>query len=69
MTTLRHPQIACAILVGILDRLLLLQPDDIPGILQPGKYPKCVARGSVAEPCCAAGSARERVLRQRFSDH
>jgi hypothetical protein len=69
MTTLRHPQIACAILVGILGRLLLQQPDDIPGILQPEKISKCVAYGSVAGPCCAAGSARDRALRQRFADH
>jgi 8-oxo-dGTP diphosphatase len=37
MTELRHREIACAILVDTLGRLLLQRRDDIPGILFPGR--------------------------------
>jgi 8-oxo-dGTP diphosphatase len=37
MNTLRHREIACAIIIDTRGRFLLQQRDDIPGILQPGK--------------------------------
>jgi 8-oxo-dGTP diphosphatase len=37
MSTSRHREIACAILIDTRRRFLLQQRDDVPGILQPGK--------------------------------
>src|SRR5664279_2252622 len=37
MSTSRHREVACAIIIDIQGRFLLQQRDDVPGILHPGK--------------------------------
>jgi len=37
MSTLRHREFACAIIIDLQGRFLLQQRDDVPGIIHPGK--------------------------------